>query len=81
MAGTKQATLVLRPGAAQIVIDGVNIANSVGAIDLHADARSVPQLKLDLALLDLLVNGEMQVTVPAHVAEALIVLGWTPPEV
>jgi hypothetical protein len=76
---TKQTTLVLRPGAEQIVIEGTDIASSVQALDLHADARSGPQLQLHLSVGDLLVNGEANVTIADRDARALIALGWTPP--
>lgn len=76
---TKQATLVLRPGVEQIVIEGTDIAGSVQALDLHADPRSVPQLQLHLSVGDVLVNAEVSVTIADRDARALIALGWTPP--
>jgi hypothetical protein len=76
---TKQATLVLRPGATQIVVDGTDIASSVMALDLHAAANSVPRLQLHLSIGDVLVNAEVSVTIADRDARALIALGWTPP--
>lgn len=80
MTGGKQAMLVLRPGRGQIVIDGKDISTAVCGLILHADHKSVPNLQLDLLCPDLLVNGEMQVTIPDRTAAALIELGWTPPQ-
>lgn len=79
MSGARQATLVLRPRASQIVIEGTDIAGSVQALDLHADARSVPRLQLYLSVGDLLVNAEADVRIADRDARALIALGWTPP--
>lgn len=81
MAHSGQVTLVLRPGAAQVVIDGTDIAGSVRALHLRASAHSGPQLQLDLSIGDILVNGEATVTVAERDARALIALGWTPPGV
>ena len=68
-------------GAASIVeIDGVRVEDSVTAAVVEAAAGRPPQLTLKFALINIEVEGEMEVRLPDADREALVKLGWTPPE-
>lgn len=81
MTDVKQVSLVLRRRTTdRIVVDGHDITNMVGAVMVHADPCSVPHVQLDLPVLDLMVNTDATVSIPENLAQALVALGWTPPE-
>lgn len=66
----------------QVLIDGHDIANAVMGLSFSVDVDHFPTLSLDLRLVDVTEIGsaETQVLLGSGVAEALKVLGWTPPE-
>ena len=66
----------------QVLIDGQDIAGSLAGLSLSVSAGEVPQLMLDLQLIDVTSFGstEADVLLGAGVVETLIKLGWTPPE-
>lgn len=63
-----------------VEVDGVNIAHTVGSVELRADGNPANRrLVLDLLVHEVVVDGEMKVVVPTATHEALAGLGWTPP--
>lgn len=67
----------------QVLIDGHDIAKSVTGLKFTTGIdQGVPMLSLDLMLIDVttLCDAEAQVVLGYGVAEALKVLGWTPPK-
>lgn len=68
------------PHHTQIEVDGYRIEGAVRAFTVNAEAGSVPQIQLELAVLsDLSITGEVNVYLTDEVRKALVVLGWTPP--
>ncbi len=82
MPATTSARLKLSPSpsAGLVEIGGHEISGCVGRVHVAAAPGSIPRLVLDLAVLEMEVDGEMTVTIPAETRTALIALGWTPPE-
>lgn len=67
----------------QVLIDGHDIAKACTGLTFTADVdQPHPTLRLDLKLIDVteLGSAQAQVLLGDGVAEALKVLGWTPPE-
>jgi hypothetical protein len=65
-----------------VLIDGTDIAKSLTGLTLRMGAGAVPQLVLDVQLIDVTELGsvEAEVLLGNGVAETLKKLGWTPPE-
>ncbi len=66
-----------------VLIDGTDIARNLTGLTLHMGiAGEVPQLVLDVQLIDVTEIGsiEADVLLGQGVAETLKKLGWTPPE-
>lgn len=66
-------------GAAAVEVNGVNVANAVRSLNLHARPRE-QELTLHLHVDETVVDGEATVVVPQATRDALVALGWTPPE-
>lgn len=66
----------------QVLIDGHDVTRSLMGLTFTSGVGEFPQLRLDLRLIDVTELGstETQVLLADGVAEALTVLGWTPPE-
>ena len=67
----------------QVLIDGHDIAKGCVGLTFTVDVdQPHPTLRLDLRIIDVTELGstETQVLLADGVAEALRVLGWTPPE-
>ena len=69
-------------GAAEVCIDGVDIARSLKSLDLHMGRGEIPTMTADLLLHDVteLQDTEARVIVPDATADTLKLLGWTPPD-
>lgn len=78
--GDHSARLVLTPDACVVEVDGTDLAAVARSVQIHAAAGERPRLLLDLPLHQITVEGETQVAVTERVAQALISLGWTPPQ-
>lgn len=65
-----------------VLIDGTDIARSLTGLTLRMGVGAVPQLVLDVQLIDVTELGsvEADVLLGEGVAETLKKLGWTPPE-
>lgn len=69
-----------KPWDASIKLDGVNVADSVQGVNVRLHVSELPQVELDLAIIDVSLNlGQPQVMIPASTRHLLIELGWTPP--
>lgn len=65
-----------------VLIDGTDIARSLTGLTLRMGVGAVPQMVLDVQLIDVTELGsvEADVLLGNGVAETLKKLGWTPPE-
>ena len=64
-----------------IELDGHDITRAVQDVNLSLSCSQVPILELGLAVYETMrFDGEVDVLIPESVREALIQLGWTPPE-
>jgi hypothetical protein len=69
-----------KPWEASIMLDGVNVADSVRGVNIALSADSLPKVELDLAIIDVSLDlGHPQIFIPAATRHLLIELGWTPP--
>lgn len=66
----------------RVLIDGVDIAHGVSGLTVRMQVGAVPEVELDLELIDVTQLGsiEAEVMLGASVHETLVALGWTPPE-
>lgn len=74
------ARLVLTGDTAVVEVDSVDLAAVTRSVQVHAAPGERPRLLLDLPLHQITVEGETQVAVTERVAQALISLGWAPPQ-
>jgi hypothetical protein len=67
----------------RVIVDGLDLANAVQAITWQSDARSCPRMELELRIIDVtkLSSKDTEILIPDATAEALIALGWAPPDV
>lgn len=70
-----------KPWEASILLDGVNVADSVRGVNVALSYDHLPQVELDLAIIDVSLDlDHPQVYIPASTRHLLIELGWIPPE-
>jgi len=68
------------PKEASILLDGVNVADAVRGVNVIMRAQDLPQVELDLVVVDVSLNlDQPQIMIPASTRHLLIELGWTPP--
>lgn len=72
--------LRLGPVGGAVEVDGHDISAAARTVRVTAGADQATSVSVDLAVEVAEVDGQARVTVPAPVAEALVVLGWTPPD-
>ncbi|MCE7008754.1 hypothetical protein LWC34_38975 [Kibdelosporangium philippinense] len=66
------------PGA--VLVDGVDIARAVSAVEVHADVHSVPHIVLSMPIPQVTIDGQRcHVQLHKGTRDALAELGWTPP--
>lgn len=65
----------------RLTIDGTDISpRALAGLSVRADAYEVPQITLDLSVLDItMLSGEVEILIPRKTRELLVELGWTPP--
>jgi hypothetical protein len=69
-----------KPWEASIMLDGVNVADSVRGVKVGLGYDHLPVVELDLAIIDVSLDlGQPQIMIPASTRHLLIELGWTPP--
>lgn len=74
------AQLSAVPGNGSIVVDGHDLSNITRGFTFTASVDEMPRLTVHLDLVDVIADGEVRCDVPPETREALIALGWTPPE-
>lgn len=69
-------------GRGRLVIGGQDISAAVRAFVVRGGVHELPTLELDLLVHDVtrLGSAEMEILVSDATRDALIALGWTPPE-
>ncbi len=68
-------------GQASIKVDGHEISGGVRSLRLDMDTDSFPFIGLDMAVMDVSADLEdTRIVVTPGCREALLALGWTPPE-
>ncbi|MGW1295148.1 hypothetical protein [Streptomyces sp. NPDC002533] len=75
----RHASIHLTGPRGTILVDGQDISHCVRGFELTGSVDARPALGLDLLIDEAEVDGKPQVYLPAHVAELLTALGWTPP--
>jgi hypothetical protein len=69
-------------GRHKVLADGQDISHGVRSVRLSLDPGELPSVELELAVIE--IDGidveESRLYVPDATREALIALGWTPPE-
>jgi hypothetical protein len=65
--------------APSILLDGKPVEHITTGLTIDSD-RDGRRLTLHLALGEVRVKGKAVVTVPEETAQALVAIGWTPPE-
>lgn len=78
----RSARITLEKGRGTVEVGGVDVTRAVQGLVLSAEDGSMPVLTLDLRLVELsqLESNETVVHIPTATHEALVALGWTPPE-
>jgi hypothetical protein len=66
----------------RVSVDGHDISSAVRSLRFDGDAGAYPRVRLDLHIYDVTTvsSTETELCIPESTAEALIALGWTPPE-
>jgi hypothetical protein len=70
-------------GRGRVVIGGQDISGALRGIVVRGGVGEAPRLELDLDVFDVtrLESAEMEILIPDDTRDALIALGWTPPQV
>ena len=70
------------PGRARLLLDGQDISHGVTDLVVRLGVGEVARAELDLVLLDTtrIDSPDTEITIPISTHEALVALGWTPPE-
>lgn len=67
-------------GSGRIVVDDIDLAPGVSAVEVDAEAGGIPEVTLRLKVTKRVrFEGLARVTVDADTAAVLRLLGWTPP--
>lgn len=77
---TKRIHITMGAGQGRFEVGGHDLSTVTRAITLRFEAGGVPEITAELAVLDGDIDGEATVRIPAKTREALIALGWTPPQ-
>lgn len=65
----------------RVVLDGHDVTNGVRGFVLRAGVDCVTELELDVVAADgATFDGEVRLVIPESTRDALVALGWTPPE-
>lgn len=67
--------------AGRVHVDGKDISGACIGVNLHLRSTHLAEAQLDLRIDRVDVDGITTVRVPQSTYEALVALGWTPPEV
>lgn len=67
-------------GIGTIELDGQNIASGTVGFEIKSRPAHLTEVVVHVAVHELEFDGEARVVIPDATRDALIVLGWTPPE-
>lgn len=68
-------------GMGTLTVDGHSLGNAVQATSIHSRAGHATRVELELLATDVSTQCEPeQILIPEETREALIALGWTPPQ-
>lgn len=69
------------PGQVHVEVDGNDISKALRGLTVRLGAGHLPEVELDLSVIDVTDFGmpEVMVHIPEAVHDALVKLGWTPP--
>lgn len=69
-------------GDVRVVADGHDVSMALRAVDVRFEAGHLPKVVLDLAAIDVtpLAAEDAQLCIGKEVRDALLAMGWTPPE-
>lgn len=67
-------------GLGSITVDGVDWSNAVQGVDFSCQVGDTNQMTLHLSAPSVTGDWDTELVLPAAVQEALIQLGWTPPQ-
>lgn len=67
----------------QVIVDGVDLTNAVRAITWRTAVDERPSMDVELRIFDVTTvsSKDTEMLLPNETIEALIALGWTPPDV
>lgn len=81
MADKRSVSITAHATTGTLKVDGNDLTDAVRGVDISLRAGHLPVIHLDLVILDLeSVTTDAKVFIPDATREALIALGWTPPE-
>ena len=63
-----------------VEVDGHDVTSGLRAYTLRSKVGHFPILELELGVFETEVRGEARVVITSGTREALVKLGWTPPE-
>lgn len=68
-------------GRGRVVLDDADVSAAVRGLTIRAEVGRIPQIELDLSVIDVTGLGvaQAEILIPDATREALIALGWTPP--
>lgn len=75
----RKINAVLAGEDSTITVGGIPL-HGVTAATVHYEPHVTPVLHLTLSIHEVIVEGEATVEIPGRVHDALLALGWTPPE-
>lgn len=68
-------------GPHSLTVDGHDISKGVRSLALDIERGSLPMLSIDLAVFEVTdVEGPARLLIPDGTRDALVAMGWTPPE-
>lgn len=65
---------------ATVELDGVDVSKAVCGLTMKMKAGHLPNVVLEVLVLDLSTESEADARIPDETRELLLKLGWTPPE-
>lgn len=76
----KRVNVKLGPSRGHVEVDGRRL-HGVSGVHVSHTVGDIPRIMVDLVTLDSLLDVEQaDVEIPEKVQEALVALGWTPPD-
>jgi hypothetical protein len=83
MSEQKALRAILTPGlgpGTTLEVNGHDITKTVRSMTLTAEAGNFVTAEIDVVVFDAEINGEATIQLPEATHDALMKLGWTPPD-